>query len=281
MYSPCTFHISEETIPMTNKIHVANCFFYEMVKLFFEWKTSHVESKDFRVGPVPDIDCAEELIVCSDEIYAKIKAYVDLSAKYISNSRANIQGNNTQLLSDILQIEIGVVAEALNKWDIIWSFYPVPTTEIITLSVRGLDCHLQVEISWFYLCLGFVLYDISILPLWQILLKLLSVLRYRSFHETRQLELYQQMRLNVHLRGLPVQQFFLISNYWHDSFTSLPFRHYKQDLPQRETTAIDLDTGPADRFTKKVNSLWKWASFSNFITFCKLIHLFGEPKVFH
>ena len=38
---------------------------------------------------------------------------------------------------------------------------------------------------------------------------------------------------------------------------------------------------PGDRFTKKVSYLWKWANFSNFITFCKLAHLFGEFKVFH
>ena len=60
--------------------------FYEMDKLSIEWKTSPVESKDFRVGPVSDIYCAE-LIVCSDKSNIKTKAYVDLTAKYISNSR--------------------------------------------------------------------------------------------------------------------------------------------------------------------------------------------------
>ena len=42
-----------------------------------------------------------------------------------------------------------------------------------------------------------------------------------------------------------------------------------------------LGSPAGDRFTKKVSSLWKWANFSNFITFCKLAHLFGELKVFH
>ena len=41
------------------------------------------------------------------------------------------------------------------------------------------------------------------------------------------------------------------------------------------------DDQPGDHFTKKVSSLWKWANFSNYITFCKLAHLFGELKVFH
>ena len=36
-----------------------------------------------------------------------------------------------------------------------------------------------------------------------------------------------------------------------------------------------------DQFTKKVNSFSKWANFSNFITFSKLAHLFGELNVFH
>ena len=44
---------------------------------------------------------------------------------------------------------------------------------------------------------------------------------------------------------------------------------------------LSIPQSAGDRFTKKVSSLWKWANFSNFITFCKLAHLFGELKVFH